>query len=230
MSEKEKILVVDDDSQILRVLRQILTAKGYAVRTADDGAAAIEIFEESRPSLVLTDLQMPEVDGRELCRQLRLVSDVPIIVLSVRDSEEDIVAALDAGADDYITKPFGTDELLARIRTALRRSPGKTLDVLEAGVFRIDLSAHEAHFHGRPLRLTPKEFALLACFVAHPDRILTHAFLLQKVWGTYYADQSEALRVLVSSLRKKIEADTANPQYVITEPWIGYRFVTSLSL
>lgn len=230
MSEKKKILVVDDDSQILRVLRHILTARDYAVRTAEDGAAAIEVFQESKPDLVVTDLQMPEIDGRELCRRLRLISDVPVIVLSVRDSEEDIVAALDAGADDYITKPFGTDELLARIRSALRRTPVRTVDVIEAGEFRVHVSAHEALFRGMPLRLTPKEFDLLACFAAHPDRILTHAFLLQKVWGTYYTDQSDALRVLVGSLRKKIETDTANPQYLITEPWIGYRFVTPASL
>jgi two-component system KDP operon response regulator KdpE len=226
MSDKEKILIVDDDSQIIRVLRQILTARGYAVRTAEDGAAALAVFGESGSDLVLTDLQMPNIDGIELCRRLRLVSDVPIIVLSVRNSEQDIVAALDAGADDYITKPFGTDELLARVRSALRRRPSQAIDIIESGEFRVDVGAHEASFRKQPLRLTPKEFDLFACFVAHPDRILTHSFLLQKVWGSYYTDQADALRVLVGTLRKKIEPEPSAPRYIVTEPWIGYRFVT----
>lgn len=228
--ENQKILVVDDDVQIVRVLRQILSAQGYTVRTADDGAVALEVFPEADPDLVLTDLQMPVVDGLELCRRLREHSDVPIIVLSVRNSEKDIVDALDSGADDYITKPFGTAELLARIRSVFRRKPERTADIVVSGDFRIDLSAHEAWFNDRPLRLTPKEFDLLACLLSHPNRILTHAFILKTVWGVYYSDQSDALRVLVGSLRKKIEPEPANPKYLVTEPWIGYRLLTSGSL
>ncbi|MDM7921882.1 MAG: response regulator transcription factor [Pyrinomonadaceae bacterium] len=228
--EKQKILVVDDDMQIVRVLRQILAAQGYSVRTADDGAVALEIFAEAAPDLVLTDLQMPNVDGLELCRQLRTFTEVPIVVLSVRDSEKDIVDALDSGADDYITKPFGAAELLARIRSVLRRTPERSAETIESGDFRIDIAAHEVWLADSPLRLTPKEFELLACLLAHPNRILTHDFILKKVWGGYYADQSDALRVLVASLRKKIEPEPANPKYLITEPWIGYRLVTSGSL
>jgi two-component system KDP operon response regulator KdpE len=225
MNEKKKILVADDESQIIRVLRQILSAHGYAVRTAEDGAEALEVFREWHPELVLTDLQMPKIDGFELCRRLRSISDVPIVVLSVRNEEASIVEALDAGADDYITKPFGTNELLARIRSSLRRVPERTADVIVVGDFRVDVLAHEAAVAGRGLKLTPKEFDLLVCLARNPNRVLTHTFLLQNVWGNYYAEQSEALRVLVGSLRKKIEADTANPVYLVTEPWIGYRFL-----
>jgi two-component system KDP operon response regulator KdpE len=225
MDDKKKILVVDDESQIIRVLRQILTAHGYAVRTAEDGAAAMDVFREWHPELVLTDLQMPNVNGFELCRHLRSISNVPIVVLSVRNEEASIVEALDAGADDYVTKPFGSNELLARIRSTLRRVPERIADRIDVGDFRIDVPAHEAAVGGRPLKLTPKEFDLLVCLARNPNRVLTHTFLLQNVWGNYYAEQSDALRVLVGSLRKKIESDTANPVYLITEPWIGYRFV-----
>jgi two-component system KDP operon response regulator KdpE len=184
----------------------------------------MEVFEEWKPDLVLTDLQMPDVDGLELCRRLRPLSDVPIVILSVRNQENSIVEALDAGADDYITKPFGTNELLARIRSSLRRAPERTSETIEAGDFHIDISAHEASLNGNTLKLTPKEFELLVCLVRNPNRVLTHSFLLDHVWGHYYTEQPEALRVLVGSLRKKIESDTSNPRYLITEPWIGYRF------
>ena len=226
MADKTKILVVDDEPQIIRVLRHILTAHKYVVRTAEDGESALEVFSEWKPDLVLTDLQMPNMNGMELCRRLRKLSDVPIIIVSVRNEEESIVEALDTGADDYVTKPFGTNELLARIRSSLRRAPEKAADVIEIGDFRVDIAAHHAGINGTELRLTPKEFDLLVCLLRNPDRVLTHTHLLQQVWGNYYTEQPEALRVLVGSLRKKIEPDPSNPKYLLTEPWVGYRFIT----
>jgi two-component system KDP operon response regulator KdpE len=225
MEKRQKLLVVDDEAQIIRVLRHILSAHQYEIRTASDGESAFELFHDWQPDLVITDLQMPNVDGLELCRRLREISNVPVIVLSVRDEEKTIVEALDAGADDYITKPFGTNELLARVRASLRRLPEKPADVIEVGDFYVDFSAHKVSVSKTEIHLTPKEFDLLAILVKNPDKVLTHQFLLQKVWGNYYAESPEALRVLVGSLRKKIEKDLSNPKYVLTEPWIGYRFV-----
>jgi two-component system KDP operon response regulator KdpE len=164
------------------------------------------------------------MNGLELCRRLRTVSNIPLIVLSVRDEEKTIVEALDAGADDYVTKPFSTVELLARVRSALRRGPERQENRIDDGDFAVDVEAHVVEVRGKPVRLTPKEFDLLICLLRHPDRVLTHSFLLKEVWGQYYSEQSEALRVLVGSLRKKIEEDPSRPRYLITEPWIGYRF------
>lgn len=229
MDDVQKILVVDDEPQITRVMRHILTAHQYSVRTADDGAPALDLFTEWSPELVITDLQMPEMDGLELCRRLRAISDVPIIILSVRNDEKTIVEALDAGADDYVVKPFGTNELLARVRSRLRRLPERSENIIEAGDFRIDVSAHQVTIKDEEARLTPKEFDLLVFLARNPDRVLTHAVLLTKVWGSYYAEQPEAVRVLVGTLRKKIEPDPSNPKYILTEPWIGYRFVPSPS-
>jgi two-component system, OmpR family, KDP operon response regulator KdpE len=226
MSENKKILVVDDESQIVRVMRQILNAHHYQIRTASDGEAGIELFNDWKPDLVITDLQMPNVNGLQLCRNLREFSEVPIIVLSVKDDEKTIVEALDAGADDYVTKPFGTNELLARVRAALRRLPAeKTTTVLETGDFSIDFSAHKVAVRGSEIHLTPKEFDLLAYLLKNSDKVLTHQILLGKVWGEYYNESPEALRVLVGSLRKKIEKDYSKPRYLLTEPWIGYRFI-----
>jgi two-component system KDP operon response regulator KdpE len=225
MSESKKILVVDDEAQIIRVMRRILAAHQYDIRTASDGDAGFELFQDWQPDLVVTDLQMPNTDGLVLCRKLREISNVPIIVLSVRDEEKTIVEALDAGADDYVRKPFGTNELLARVRASLRRVPEKTTDFIEVGDFYVDFSAHKVLVDKQEIHLTPKEFELLAFLVKHPDKVLTHTILLQKVWGSYYAESPEALRVLVGSLRKKIEKDFSRPKYVLTEPWIGYRFV-----
>ncbi|HLA94993.1 MAG TPA: response regulator transcription factor [Pyrinomonadaceae bacterium] len=224
MSEKQKILVVDDESQIIRVMRHILTAHGYTVRTAEDGESALALFDEWQPDLIITDLQMPNIDGLELSRRIRSLSEVPIIILSVRDEEKTIVEALDAGADDYITKPFGTDELVARVRSVLRRSPAKIETVIELGDFLIDVSSHVAAVRGNDVRLTPKEFELLTFLARNPGKVLTHSLLLKNVWGSYYSEQPEALRVLVGSLRKKIELDPSKPKYLLTEPWIGYRF------
>ena len=226
MSEnRKKILVVDDEAQIIRVMRHILSAHQYEIRTAGDGESGFELFEDWQPDLVITDLQMPNIGGLEFCRNLRKISAVPIIVLSVKDEEETIVEALDAGADDYVTKPFGTNELLARVRSGLRRTPEKTENVTEVGDFVIDISAHKVLLRGKEVHLTPKEFDLLGFLIKNPDKVLTHTLLLQKVWGSYYTESPEALRVLVGSLRKKIEEDSAHPKYLLTEPWIGYRFI-----
>lgn len=226
MSERKKILIVDDETQITRVLRRILTAHEYDVRTASEGEAAFELHSDWQPDLIVTDLQMPNVGGLELCRRVRAVSQIPIVVLSVRDEEKTIVEALDAGADDYVTKPFGTNELLARVRAALRRQPEKNENsALQTGDFQIDLAAHKVVVRGAEIRLTPKEFELLAFLIKNPDRVLTHTVLLQKIWGAYYTESPEALRVLVGSLRKKIERDSSQPKHVLTEPWIGYRFI-----
>ncbi len=223
---KPRILAVDDEPQLTRVLVRSLTSKGYDVRVAGDGALALQTFHDWSPSLVITDLAMPNMSGLELCRRLREISDVPIVVLSVRGDEKTKVEALDAGADDYVTKPFGMDELLARIRAALRRQPATDARtrVLEAGEFRIDLDAHVVTRAGAELRLTPKEFDLLVHLVRNSGKVLTHRALLGVVWGGDHTEQHEYLRVFIGQLRKKIEADPSNPRHILTEPWIGYRF------
>ncbi len=223
---KARILVVDDEPQLTRVLLRSLTSKGYDVRIAGDGEFALQTFLDWRPLLVITDLAMPNMGGLELCRRLRELSDVPIIVLSVRGEEKTKVEAFDAGADDYVTKPFGMDELLARIRAALRRGPvtDSQTRIIEAGEFKIDLDAHVALHAGAELRLTPKEFDLLVHLMRNTGKVLTHRALLGAVWGGDYTEQSEYLRVFIGQLRKKIEPDPAKPRYILTEPWIGYRF------
>ncbi len=223
---KQRILVVDDEPQLTRVLLRSLTTKGYEVRIAGDGEFALQTFRDWPPSLVITDLAMPNMGGLELCRQLRAISEVPIIVLSVRGEEKTKVEALDAGADDYVTKPFGMDELLARIRASLRRNPAtdSTATTLRAGEFSIDLDAHTLTQAGKELHLTPKEFELMAHFVRYAGKVLTHHSLLGTVWGGDYTEQTEYLRVFIGQLRKKIEPDPSNPRYILTEPWIGYRF------
>jgi len=223
---KHRILIVDDEPQLTRVLLRSLTTKGYEVRIAGDGDFALQTFHDWPPELVITDLAMPNMSGLELCRRLRAMSQVPIIVLSVRGEEKTKVEALDAGADDYVTKPFGMDELLARIRAALRRKPATESDthILEAAEFRIDLDGHTATHAGQELRLTPKEFELLAHFMRNAGKVLTHHSLLGAVWGGDYTEQTEYLRVFIGQLRKKIEDDPSKPRYILTEPWIGYRF------
>ncbi|MGA9767695.1 MAG: response regulator transcription factor [Blastocatellia bacterium] len=225
MSQKQRILIVDDEPQITRVLRMGLTTRGYEVRTAADGESALDTFSDWHPDLVLTDLSMPGMDGLELCKRLRLISQVPIIVLSVKGEEKIKVQALDAGADDYVTKPFGMDELLARVRAALRRSPDAAASpVLEAGDFRLDLESRSITVKGREIHLTPKEFELLAYLLSHAGKVMTHRALLAAIWGGNYVEQTEYLRVFIGQLRKKIEPDHAAPRYILTEPWIGYRF------
>jgi two-component system KDP operon response regulator KdpE len=226
MQSKPRILVVDDEPQITRVLLRSLTSKGYDVRIAGDGEFALQTLRDWPASLVITDLAMPNMGGLELCRRLREISDVPIIVLSVRGEETTKVEALDAGADDYVTKPFGMDELLARIRATLRRQPAHDPQsrVFEVGEFRVDLDAHVVTRGGEELRLTPKEFDLLAFLIRNSGKVLTHRTLLGAVWGGDYTEQNEYLRVFIGQLRKKIEPDPAKPRFILTEPWIGYRF------
>jgi len=222
----QRILVVDDEPQLTRVLRRSLMAKGYDVRVAGDGEFALQTFHDWPPDLVITDLAMPNLGGLELCRRLRATSDVPIIVLSVRGEEQIKVQALDAGADDYVTKPFGMDELSARIRAALRRQPAtdSRSQMLEVGDFRIDLEAHTITQSGKEIHLTPKEFDLMVHLVRNAGKVLTHRALLGAVWGGDYTEQNEYLRVFIGQLRKKIEPDPSEPRYILTEPWIGYRF------
>jgi two-component system, OmpR family, KDP operon response regulator KdpE len=223
-----RILVVDDEPQITRVLRTTLSAQGYDLRVADSAETALEIMKDWTPDLVITDLAMPQMDGLELCRKVRAKSDMPIIVLSVRGEEHTKVQALDAGADDYVTKPFGINELLARVRANLRRIPNAepaTGGVIEEGDFYLDLGAHQVKIKGKEVHLTPKEFDLLVYLARHPGKVVTHRALLAAVWSANATEQPEYLRVFVGQLRKKIEADPARPQYIRTEPWVGYRFI-----
>jgi two-component system, OmpR family, KDP operon response regulator KdpE len=222
--DKSRVLVVDDEPQITRVLRTVLSSQGYQVRTAAEGDAALSNLAEWHPELVITDLFMPHMNGIELCRRIRAVSNVPIIVLSVKGEERTKVEALDSGADDYVTKPFGADELLARVRAALRRGTTAEAGSFELGDFKIDLDARRVHVRGSEIRLTPKEFDLFVFMARHPSRVLTHRTLLEAVWGEGSQEQPEYLRVFMGQLRKKLEADPSNPRYLVTEPWIGYRF------
>jgi len=223
--DKSRVLVVDDEPQITRVLRTVLSSQGYQVKTAAEGEAALSSFSEFRPELVITDLYMPHMDGVELCRRIRAMSNVPIIVLSVKGEEKTKVEALDSGADDYVTKPFGIDELLARVRAALRRGSGEAeVASFDAGDFRVDLDARRVHARGQEIRLTPKEFDLFVYMARHPSRVITHRTLLEAVWGEASQEQPEYLRVFMGQLRKKLEPDPSNPKYLVTEPWVGYRF------
>ena len=221
------ILVVDDEPQITRVLRTSLQSNGHEVTVAHDGADALEHFLKAQPDLVITDLAMPMMNGIELTREIRERSNVPVIVLSVRGNDQSKVEALDQGADDYITKPFSIQELLARVRVQVRRlaaldAPAAET-MIELGDFRIDLERHQVAVRNAEVHLTPKEFDLMVYFARNSDRVLTHKTLLRAVWGAAGMDQPEYLRVLVAQLRKKIEVG-GEPQYIISEPWVGYRF------
>jgi two-component system KDP operon response regulator KdpE len=229
MNDKPRILVVDDEPQLTRVLRTGLKSRGYDVRVAADGLAGFEAYSDWHPDLVITDLAMPNMDGLELCRRLRAISQVPIIILSAKGEEKIKVEALDIGADDFVTKPFGIDELLARVRASLRRasSPSTNEDTqtqLAAGDFRIDLESRNVKVRGREVRLTPKEFDLLSYFMQHAGKVLTHRTLLAAIWGGNYVEQDQYLRVFVGNLRKKLETDGSDRRYLVTEPWVGYRF------
>src|SRR5215813_14600491 len=227
MEPRKRILVVDDEQEITFVLRSGLTKHGYDVRVAGDGEAALDLFHAWTPDLVITDLAMPNMNGLQLCQRLRESSDVPIIILSVKGEEATKIEALDAGADDYLTKPFGMGELLARVRATLRRSPAISSETttIEEGDFRIDRESREVQVNGKAVHLSPKEFDLLLFFIRNSGKVLTHRSLLAKIWGGGYTDQTEYLRVFVRHLRKKIEPDPAKPRYILTEPWVGYRFV-----
>jgi two-component system KDP operon response regulator KdpE len=226
--ERQRILVVDDEPQITRVLRTTLSSHGYTIRTAGDGDEALEIMREWAPDLVITDLAMPNMEGLELCRRVRAKSVVPIIVLSVRGAEKTKIEALDAGADDYVTKPFGPKELLARVRALLRRAgmppPSRDVTEIEIGDFRIDLQNHRVTVRGNEIHLSPKEFDLLVYLAGHPNKVVTHRSLLAAVWADTPTAQADHLRVFVNHLRRKLEPEDGSVRYIVTEPWVGYRF------
>ena len=223
------ILVVDDEPQLRRAMRATLTDLGYSVIEAKTGEEALELLQHETADLILLDLNMPGIGGLETCRAIRESSDLPIIVLSVRNTERDKVEALDAGADDYVTKPFGIQELLARIRAAIRRTPASAEAVPHVfidGELEINFDARRVTRNGVSVRLTPKEFDLLKILVDHPNRAIPNRKLLQTVWGLDYGDEVECLRVVINQLRKKIEAVPSQPKYLLTEPRVGYRFAT----
>jgi two-component system KDP operon response regulator KdpE len=220
----ERILIIDDEPQITRVLRASIGAQGYDVRTANDPEEGLQLFRDWAPDLVITDLMMPKMTGVELCRAIRTRATTPVIVLSVRDHERSKVDALDAGADDYITKPFSIQELLARVRANLRRAPERALSIIDEGDFSIDAASHLITVTGKTIHLTPKEFDLLLHLARNSGKVMTHRALLTAVWGAQSAHQPEYLRVFVGQLRKKLEAETGK-QYIQTEPWVGYRFL-----
>jgi two-component system, OmpR family, KDP operon response regulator KdpE len=221
-----RIMVVDDDPQIRRVLRTALVAQGYEVIDARNGDEALEKIRDEKVDLVILDMNMPGMGGLETCRTIRSTSDISIIMLTVRDAESDKIEALDAGADDYVTKPFSSPELLARIRAALRRSPqiSSETQMLRFEDLEINFNLRRVTVGTREARLTPKEFDLLQYFVAHPNVPIPHTKLLQSVWGPDYGGEVEYLRVFINQLRKKIEKNPSDPKYLVTEPWVGYRF------
>ncbi len=221
-----RILVVDDEPNILATLAPLLRSRGYEVNTAMNGRAALEAVERENPDLIVLDLGLPDMDGVDVTRLVRDGRATPIVVLTARGAEGDKVRALDAGADDYVTKPFGTEELLARVRVALRRvdvTPPQSGPIVR-GSLVIDRERFRVIRDGEEVRLTPKEFELLTFFAQHPGRVLTHRAILKAIWGPHAIDQPEHLRVLIGSLRKKLEPDPSSPRYILTEPWVGYRF------
>jgi two-component system KDP operon response regulator KdpE len=226
MAERSRILIVDDETQIARVLKTALNSQGYEVKTAGDGESALNLATDWIPDLVVTDLSMPGMTGIELCRSVRERSHVPIIVLSVRGEEKTKIEALDAGADDYVTKPFSVSELLARVRANLRRAAAtqeSAAAVVEDGDFYINPESRVVRVREKEVHLTPKEFELLMFMARHPNKVLTHRILLNAVWGGESVQQPEYLRVFINQLRKKIEPGDP-PRYILTDPWVGYRF------
>ncbi|MBI3949759.1 MAG: response regulator transcription factor [Acidobacteria bacterium] len=226
MNTRPLILVVDDEPQLLRVMRASLPARGFDVRGAASGEEALDEINKEMPDLIILDLMLPGLSGLDVCRRVREVSTAPIIVLSAKGSETDKVAALNLGADDYVTKPFGMEELLARIRAVLRRSMVWEADgpILTVGDLTIDIDKRQVIVVGTEVKLTPKEFDVLKYLVSHAGKVVTHRALLQAVWGWESSDQVEYLRVFINQLRRKIELDPRHPRYILTEPWVGYRF------
>ena len=228
MTTPVQILLVDDEASILRSLTPLLRSRGYAVTTAASGREALDVFHRERPDLLVLDLGLPDMEGIDVCRQVRNRSDTPILVLSARGTERDKVAALDEGADDYVTKPFGPEEFMARVRAALRRSLGRQGQLhgrVRCADLTIDFDRRRVYRGDAEIRLTPKEFDLLTLLASHAGRVLTHRTILKAIWGLHSVEQPEVLRVLIGQLRKKIEPDPAHPRYLLTEPWVGYRFV-----
>jgi two-component system, OmpR family, KDP operon response regulator KdpE len=227
VNREPRILIVDDELPILRAVTPLLRSRGYEVQSVVNGANALAEIATDHPDLLIVDLGLPDMDGLEVCRRVRERSTVPIIVLSARGSEKDKVSALDLGADDYVTKPFGPDELLARVRACLRRAQGpneEEVGTIVRGDLTIDFERHRVIRGDEEIRLTPKEFELLAFLARHPGKVHTHRAILKAVWGPHAVSEPQYLRVLMASLRKKIEPDPAHPRYVMTEPWVGYRF------
>jgi two-component system KDP operon response regulator KdpE len=224
-----RILVVEDEPGIVRAVKANLTGHGFQIETAGTGAAGLDSFKRRRPDLVILDLGLPDIDGTEVIRAVRSEGNTPVIVLSVRGAERDKVKALDLGADDYLTKPFGVEELLARIRVALRHAAGPVAGaepVFRSGELEVDVERRRVRVAGEDVHLTPTEYDLLKAFISHPDRVLTDRMLLQAVWGPEYGDEAHYLHVYMARLRKKIEPDAQSPRYLVTEPGVGYRLVT----
>jgi two-component system KDP operon response regulator KdpE len=229
MTRTARILLVDDEVSIQRAVAPLMRSRGYEVDVAGTGTDALAQVEQRSPDLVVLDLGLPDLEGTEVCRRIRSTSSVPIIVLSARGSESDKVSALDLGADDYVTKPFSPEELLARIRVALRRvfsADEAEVGRVEYGDITIDYDRHRVVRGDEEIRLTPKEFDLLSLLAHNRDRVLTHRTILKAIWGANAVDQPEHLWVLVAQLRKKLEPDPTHPRYLVSEPWVGYRFVT----
>jgi two-component system KDP operon response regulator KdpE len=219
------ILVVDDEPQIRRVLRSSLSFRGYTISEATSGEEALELVRKRKPDLILLDVNLPGMSGVETCREIRRSSDAPIIMLTVRNTERDKVVALDAGADDYVTKPFGIEELLARVRASLRRHPSaESLLPFVSRELSVDFEQRRVTVGGEVVHLAPKEFEVLRYLIANQGKPVSHRRLLQAIWGPEYGDETENLRVVINQLRKKIEKDPAQPRYILTEPWVGYRF------
>jgi two-component system KDP operon response regulator KdpE len=219
------ILVVDDEPQIRRVLRSTLSFRGYTISEATSGEEAVPMVGKQKPDLILLDVNLPGISGVETCREIRRFSDAPIIMLTVRNAERDKVVALDAGADDYVTKPFSIEELLARIRASLRRHPSaESLPAFVSKELTVDFEGRRVTVSGEEVHLAPKEFEVLRHLIANQGKPISHRRLLQIVWGPEYGEETENLRVVINQLRKKIEKDSSQPKFILTEPWVGYRF------